>query len=210
MVYLDKFKKAFLHPFQDVKSVIIGCLLNILPIINFFSTGYIVEAGKLSLKHKKALPKWENFGHLWITGLLVFLFGLIWSIPALILTFLFVGKQFVSMLTTGSAFEMLPGFSSGIVLVAIVFVLTFYLMPAALMNFIKKGHFGAAFEFKKIFSKALTGKYFVVWAFFVVVYFVLSFIANLIPFANIVLAPAAGYIAYMIGVTAIAHVWDKL
>ena len=79
-----EFSTALKRPFSDLKTFIIGSALSILPIINFFAFGYILEAAKLTLKKKNTLPEWNNWGNLFVKGLLSVLIGFIYMIPGMI------------------------------------------------------------------------------------------------------------------------------
>ena len=57
---------AISRPFEDIKKLIIGCLLNIIPIVNFLAMGYVFDAAKMTLGKKKGLPEWDNWGDLFM------------------------------------------------------------------------------------------------------------------------------------------------
>ena len=59
------------RPFTSVKALIIGTLLSILPIVNFFAVGFQARAGKLAIQGKKGLPEFTEWGDLFVKGLLI-------------------------------------------------------------------------------------------------------------------------------------------
>ena len=207
---MDEFKKAFMRPFQDIHSLVIGCLLNIIPIINFFATGYVFEAGRLSLKKNYHLPKWHNWGHMWVNGLLVFVLGMIWSIPLIIIGWFSAGAALVSAFMNSDYSAVFGAVGIGLTATIILGILTFYVLPSAVLSFIHKGNFSAGFDFNIIFKKAFNVDYFTAWIFAMIVSIVLAFIGSMIPYVSIVLSPAASFIGSMISVTVIGARWAKL
>jgi hypothetical protein len=207
--------EALSRPFQDIKKLIIGCLLNIIPIVNFFAIGFVADAAKMTLGKKKNLPEWDNWGDLFMKGLMVFLVGLIWVLPMLVLMGIGFGGMWGSMMS-GAVTGSMPGFFSlgsfgiAMVLGVIVGIVISYLSPLAVLAYIKSGNFGDAFEFRKIIDKAMNADYFIVWLVWIVISVVLSAIAGAIPFLSLVLTPAASFIAMLIGMTLIGSVYNSL
>ena len=62
MDYIGAIKRSF----SDWKKLLIGCLLNIIPITNLFSIGYTLECARSELKNKRELPAWEKWGDLFV------------------------------------------------------------------------------------------------------------------------------------------------
>ena len=54
------FSAAFKKPFLNFKNFIIGVVLYIIPIVNFFSVGYVLECSGLG-KQKTALHKMPDY-----------------------------------------------------------------------------------------------------------------------------------------------------
>ena len=65
---------AVIRPFTDFKKLLIGILLNIIPVINFFALGYLLECGRTP---KKDLPEWKNFGDFFVEGFFAAVIALI-------------------------------------------------------------------------------------------------------------------------------------
>jgi hypothetical protein len=78
--------KAMIKPFTDIKNLIIGIALSILPIVRWFAAGYLLESSGLG-KHKPShkLNEWDDWGDLFLKGLSAWLIGLVYMIPALII-----------------------------------------------------------------------------------------------------------------------------
>jgi len=206
---------AISRPFQDIKKLVIGCLLNILPIVNFLSMGFVVESAKITLKKKDNLPEWDNWGDLFMNGLMVFVIGLIWAIPAIILATIGFGSMWTSIMSgtmMGSTPSLvgLGGFGISVLLALIVGLVTAFFVPIAIFGYVTTGQFKDAFDFNTIFKKALNLDYFIVWLVTAVIGIVLSAIGGAIPFVSYILSPAASFISMMIGVTLIGSIYKSL
>jgi len=86
-------KFALQRPFTDIKKLLIGILLSVIPLVNLFSFGYQIECARLTLKKKKNLPEWKNWKELFINGLLYFIIVLIYFIPVIFVSILWMGKE---------------------------------------------------------------------------------------------------------------------
>lgn len=187
-----EFSQAIKRPFSNIKSWIIGCALSILPIVNFFAMGYTAEAAKLTLKKKNNLPEWNNWGSLFIQGLLIFVAMALYFIPAL-LSALIAGFSVLKgllpaiisgQMDTAMLSGMISNLGSGLAflgLAGLLFVAAWYIGPSAILAFISTGKFAEIFNFKKVFGKAFTGKYFVAWIVSIVVVLVLGLVLSWIP-----------------------------
>ena len=91
--------QTFKKPFTDVKKLLIGIGLSLIPVVNFITIGYFLECAGLK-KSKPGLPEWNNFGKLFINGFFVFVIGLIYLIPAVIVLFLVTGAALASLIAT--------------------------------------------------------------------------------------------------------------
>ena len=206
---------AISRPFEDIKKLIIGCLLNIIPIVNFFAIGFVVDAAKMTLSKKKGLPEWDNWGDYFMKGLMVFLIGIIWMIPVMILGAIGFGGMWTSMMSGAMGGSIpnvfsLGGFGIAMVLAVLVGIIVGYLSPLGVFGYISSGNFADAFDFKKIFDKAMNADYFIVWLVAAVIGIVLSAIGSAIPFLSMILSPAASFISMMIGITLIGSIYKNL
>jgi hypothetical protein len=97
--------KGFKFPFSDqnwVVKLIIGTVLGIIPIINFFSLGYAYKVFKKTLnKEEPALPEWDDWGGYFVQGLLVAVIGIIYLIIPIVL--LAIGMGLFSKAAINSA-----------------------------------------------------------------------------------------------------------
>jgi hypothetical protein len=184
---------AIKRPFMDWKKLLIGGLMYLIPPINIitsiFGLGYILKAAVLSFSKDKTMPEWTDWGNLFLKGLLAVVITLIWSIPLFIVLGIGVGTAIAGILGNLAAlqqgdFTVFTGLFAGMGILAVVlflvWLLTNYLVPSALLNFVKEDRFGAGFAFGTVFKRAFTGKYFVAWLVGAIGTMVILFIAGLI------------------------------
>ncbi len=207
-----EYEKAIKRPFQDVKKLLIGAILNIIPIVNLIASGYIIKAAKGTMKKKNDMPEWEDWGNLFMTGLVVAVIGFIYMIPAVGLLVVGVGSAVIGAIAVGGAAAMdmtavLAGGGITILAGLLLLLVTMLVMPMAIIRYVDKGSFSAAFGFTDILKKVLTGKYIVAWL-LVLVYSVVVFgITMWIP----IVGPAIGsFIAGVTSMTVFAEVYSEL
>ncbi len=184
------YKAGFRRPFLDGKKLLIGFLLGIVPIVNWFVTGYYLEATGLTKRKYKynKMPEWTNWGWLFGRGFLAMLTSLIYMIPALILFFMaFPGamEQVTSMKMSGMMLFPMVFMSAGGAVAAIgiiLWLLAIYLAPMAVLHFVAKDKYGKAFNLGEVCKKAFTGTYFMPWLLAMVISFVITWLVAYTPF----------------------------
>lgn len=147
--------RAFSYVFEDrswIGKVVIGGIINVIPIVQFASSGYIIEQiDNNSRGEYTPLIEWEDFGKKFMDGLIMMLGVLVWSLVGIFFLFLSVIPAVISSEA---------GYNTGIPFIAILgsliavlwFMLVGFVYPAILMNFSKKRNFASCFEFSNIFS----------------------------------------------------------
>lgn len=196
---------AFKRPFSDVKKLIIGCVLNIIPIVNFLSIGFIGESAKFSFKKRKELPEWKNWGDLFITGFFMFLIGFVYSLPGLIILFLSLGSTITNIFSGSSPAGIMSSliFAGPLIVLSLLLLLaSFYISPAAIMGYLSKGKLGDAFKCKIVLKKAFTGNYLGAWFLALVFGLLFGLVLGWIP---IVGKAIASFISGVIGLTLLAE-----
>ncbi|MBS3155487.1 DUF4013 domain-containing protein [Candidatus Woesearchaeota archaeon] len=201
------YESAFKRPFLDIKKLLIGILLSILPIINFFSLGYVLDAAKLTLKKKNDLPEWENWGELFVHGFLVFVIGIIYLLPSLILALLAVGSGILKWFVTKSALEGLETGGPLLIAAGLVMIVMVYVAPISMILYAKNWEFKEAFNFSEIIKRILTGKYFIVWIISMVLSVIGMGILSIVP---IIGGSIASFITSIISMTLFAQVYNEV
>jgi len=160
--------KSFTYMFEDqdwLKKILIGGVINLIPIVNFASTGYFVEAIRNTAEGRELpLPEWDDFGGKFMKGLMAGIAGFIYALPIM----LFMGVVFgLTAAITGSlendAAETVATICPliGNCVVFVYMILFMLIFPAAVIQYARTGQFGAFFRFGDIiaFIKANIGGY---------------------------------------------------
>ncbi|MFH1455365.1 MAG: DUF4013 domain-containing protein [archaeon] len=198
------YNEAFKRPFTDIKSLIIGCLLNILPIINFFAIGYILKSTDTLFSKRKnfAMPVWTDWGNLFVKGLVAFVIAIIYMIPALILfAFAAASTGFAAITATDLSTMGLASFGILGIIGMIVSLAMAYIIPSAVLSYQMGGAFGAAFTVN-VFKKAFNGAYAIPWIVGMLFTIVLTGVLGFIP---VIGSAIAGYIGYVVLLSLLAQ-----
>lgn len=206
------YERAIKRPFMDSKTLAIGVVLGIASLlltlliipgllVEMLVTGFYLKCGKTAMNQDFKLPEWVDWGKLFVSGLIAFVIVLIYMLPALIVMAVSFGAFLVALISgaeTGSEGMAVLSVGSIIIgaLVSLVLVLLAgYMLPAALLAYVKDDKFGSAFKFGEIKKKILTLNYFVPWVLMVLYYIVVVGVLSIIP----VIGTALG--SFMAGVT---------
>ncbi|MFP4320883.1 MAG: DUF4013 domain-containing protein [Anaerolineales bacterium] len=88
------FARSIEYPLHDKNFVvkwIIGTILSLIPIVNFITYGYMLRVARASKAGESAeMPEWDNIGSDFIRGLIAFLGYLLYLLPVIIGSFLFI------------------------------------------------------------------------------------------------------------------------
>ncbi|MDD5181650.1 MAG: DUF4013 domain-containing protein [Candidatus Nanoarchaeia archaeon] len=147
------YSNALKRPFSDIKKLLIAILLSVIPIISFMFTGYILDVAKTAMKKKYKLPEWR-YGTNFVHGLISFVISLIYMLPFLIITMLFI--VLITIFENNTAGTL-------ITILVFVVIATLYsiLIIGATMRYAETRKFGAAFEFGAIIKKTFSQKFIV-------------------------------------------------
>ncbi len=202
------YASAFKKPFTDVKKLIIGILLSILPIINLFATGFMLNAAKNEMKKKKMLPEWAEWGQLFVKGLLAFVIGFIYAIPVMLIGALLAWPTIKGAISGMQVTNVaLGGLGAGMVVVAVLGLLLAYIVPSAILHYISSGRFGDAFKLGSVFKKAFCGQYFMAWVVGVLYSLVLGTILGFVP---IIGGAAASFITGLTMFSLLGEIFPKI
>ncbi len=157
--------KSFGFVFEDedwVTKILIGGLVNLVPIVNLANTGYSLRVLRnVAAGSERPLPEWGEFGDFIVKGLLVAVAGLIYAIPLLLLVALTAIVSAIGGAGASSAAGATQDTTGGIVglcVAAIACVEVLYALllalwlPAASVKFALSGEFGAFFRFGAIWA----------------------------------------------------------
>ncbi len=165
--------KAFGYVFDDedwLKKVLIGGLLNIIPVVgSLFTYGYMIETTKRVIDgYPTPLPEWDDWGGKFMKGLIYFVIGLVYFLP-LLLVMICVGIV-MALASSQMADPDSAGALIGIVnaclgcLALLYSLLVMLILPAAVARYADTGQISAAFQFGEVIGlvRANVGTYLMV------------------------------------------------
>lgn len=184
--------RSFKYVFEDkdwIKKVLIGGVLNIIPVIGqLFMWGYgLRQLKKMTQGQELPLPEWDDWGGDLTRGLMVGLGYLVYMIPMII--FGIFSGIFTSASASAAVDAARAGRDAGIgiwgLCICGVQIVQFLYgiamavwLPAALLNYVRVGQFGAFFKYQDIIAiiKANTKEYITL----VLMYFVAMIVASIV------------------------------
>lgn len=188
--------RALQHPFQDqnwLSKLGIGALINIVPILNFAGTGYMVEhTDNVKKGPDVPLPNWDKLGDLFMQGLKLVVVFFIYALPIIalscILGFTTAGIATVASGASSDSAQNAAGAGIGIVSLAlsclsIVYAVFFlYLYPALFIQFARTKDIAACLRLGEIFAIARknSGDYIMIFLVLIGVSIVFSIIGGIL------------------------------
>jgi len=195
-------KESFLSPFKSpgwLVKMLIGGALFIVPILNFFSMGYLMRVFKNAIfKGEKQLPNWDDFGSLFIQGLFVALIGMAYFLPIILV--IFIGLMFQVVIPAIGALIW--------ILTSSVASCIAFAMPFIIGRYLETGKFQSIFDVHIIFNniKHVIVDYLKV--------FLLLLIVNILSVIILGLIPGIGlflwfFVMFYIGIV-FFNIWGEL
>jgi len=138
-----------------IMKIVIGGILLIIPIVNFMVIGYMLEALKRSADGMDIpLPEWDDFGGKFMKGLVVFVIGLVYTIPIWVVACLGWGLILVGGAADSDALVNLAGTCTTCIycLAPLWGIVVWLVVPGAIIRYAVTGEFMSAFQFGEIFS----------------------------------------------------------
>jgi hypothetical protein len=154
------FGRAFLYTFEDrdwLRKLLIAALLMIIPFLGtMFVAGWALKITRQVIQgDPEPLADWDDFGGYLVKGFQVFVIGLVYALPIILISACTSGLS-VTFLENSSGDEFSSAFS--VVMLCVSCLSIFYgiflafMIPAALGNFAASDQFGAAFRFGEVFG----------------------------------------------------------
>jgi len=179
--------QAFRVPFAGgiPLKLLLGSVLAVIPVVNFFAEGYRYRLLKDSIAEKMEMPAWDDWKTLFVKGLLLYLLKILYILVPVVLTAVFFLLT-VTRLAAGG-FGLLE---TGLLLSLCLLLLTAFLLPMGWSHFAATGEFASAFQFRVILQciKSVLPQYLAVLLLVLGLWIINAFIA---------LIPAAGWIISM-------------
>lgn len=166
------------------RVVILGVIL-IIPIVNFIGLGYLFRIIKATFAGIDELPDFDEVGELFIDGIKIFIVGLIYAIPVIIIAaILGLLLSFNPSYSTGTftGFDMFT-FALGYSIYIIVAIIIGLIEVIAIANMaLYEGELGAAFKFSEVMDRIAMigwGQYIIWYVIMVLLGLVAAVIAGL-------------------------------
>lgn len=144
--------------------------------------GYTMEI----MRGKKPAPPLENWGKLFIDGLKLFVVGIIYAIPVIILAIILIGGSILLFMNPNALVEAISTFFLGIIIIIIVAIVIIMISTMGNVRLSRTGRMGEAFNFHAIFEhigKIGWGSYFVA---LLVMFIVIGIIEAIVVFIPVV------------------------
>ncbi len=133
---------------QAPRKIVLGAVLSLLPVVSFFSLGYVLAILERSLQGSgdEELPEWRRPEDLFIRGVIFFLVILTYSAPPYLLT-----SAAFAMLRMG--FVFLPPAIITLAAGAALWVAAIFFTPMAMVLFLRKKSADAVFQAAAIYQQ---------------------------------------------------------
>ncbi len=195
-----------------IMKVLIGGIIGIIPIVNFISYGYSVKVMKGAIGGNPGMPKWENWGDLFIKGLMAFIIELIYMIIPILVIGISVGGALMALFTGN--FEMfaaaLAGAIGGVLIGLILMLIALLLIPMALAMYVKEDSVGAAFRIGEVISriKSVIGDYIMVYIILIILGVIIGLL-RIIPILGILIMVFGSFYIMLIAYNMFGKVYTK-
>ena len=162
--------KSFSFSFDDdqwLSKLGLGAVIAMVPILNFAWSGYTVALIRNVMNRiQNPLPTWDNLDTKFTDGFLLFLAGLVYSLPMLLVICLPMGIMVIPAIMAGNrdlegAANAIAG-AGGVLFLGLLCVFMIYALvlsvvyPAILVLFAREGTLASCFKFREVFD--LVGK----------------------------------------------------
>lgn len=201
--------KAFTYIFDDeswITKILIGGILGIIPIVNFAVFGYMVETIRnVAQGLERPLPEWSGFGEKFVKGLMVFIIGIIYTIPIWLIMCCFWAATSAVGGAEGNQGNLLTLLSivQGCLTLPYGLIIAI-LLPAILVNYAVSGELGSAFRFGELFGLITgnLGNY--------IIAILLSWLAGLIASLGLIACGVGVLFTSFWGNLVMAHLYGQL
>src|SRR5512138_4945 len=125
-------------------------IISIIPIVNFIMFGYLMEI----LRGARTAPELNDYGRLFVDGFKLFIVGLIYAIPLIVLYVILFGAS-LAMISSGSDTAAAAGFGTMMIGMLLVFVLGLVIALFEVIGAVRLARtdsIGEAFDFSAILA----------------------------------------------------------
>ena len=197
-------------------KVLIGGILNMIPIINFLSSGYNLKVMKEAIENKPEMPQWGDWGNFFVKGLIAFIISLIYLLIPIIVLLVSLGSMAFAIISgavsgdKSMALGAMGGAIGGILISLVLMIIFGFLIPMALAMYIREDNISAAFRFGELLSRirSVFGEYLTVYIVLIVLSFVLS-LFSAVPILGFLIIIFGGFYIEVVGANMFGKVYAK-
>jgi hypothetical protein len=188
--------KSFSYPFEDnqwISKLGIGAIVAMVPVLNFAWSGYMVELIRNVMNGaREPLPTWDDLGRKFNDGLMLFLAGLVYSLPMLIVVCLPLSIMVVPAIMSGNqdlqgAAEAIAG-ASRVLFLCMLCVFVIYslglsvIYPVILVLYAREGTLASCFKFREVFDliSKNTSSFFTAWGVSIAAGFIVGLVSGFV------------------------------
>lgn len=169
---LDMFSEALEYPLEgdDYTPLLIGSVLAFfswLVIPAIILNGYYLSVIRTSYDGQRSPPQFEEWGDLFLTGLVGAIISIVYVfIPTVVFVAIFVLTGGAGVLLGGDAglASFLGGILIALLVSGVLYLVVWYVLPAALANYARTDSIAAAFSPGQLKTILLNGDYAKAWA----------------------------------------------
>lgn len=197
------------YPMQHddwLRTIAIGGLLSffgflIIPL--FLVYGYMARVIEVNLAGEASPPTFGDWGELLVTGLKVFVIGVIYFLIPAIVAAVTLGGSIAAFATGTSAGTAtgVAGLLGGFFVTLVLGLLFGYIAVAGIINFVREDQISAAFDVDRLRQIVLSSEYAVAWLLSIGVFVVASVVAgilNVVPLIGAILGAFVFFYAQIV------------
>ncbi len=166
-----------------IQKVLIGGVVAIIPIVNLIAGGYFLKVMKGAMDGKPGIPKWDDWGNLFMNGLMAAIIGLIYMIIPILILVVSAGNIIGAAISENPEmlFTAIAGALGGFLIAALLALIFGFLLPMALSMYVRENNFGAAFRVSEVISRirSVFGDYLTVFVIVIFLYLVIGVLSGI-------------------------------
>lgn len=199
-----------------ILKVLVGGIINIIPIVNFLSCGYNLKVMGNAIESKSEMPEWADWGNLFVRGLIAFIITFVYLIIPIIVLLVSLGGMMFTILSgalygnMGMAMGAIGGAMGGIVIGLVLLLVFGFLIPMAIAMYIKEDNISAAFRFGEVVSriKSVFGDYLTVYIVLLALWIILGLFGE-VPILGFLILIFGGFYIAVVAANIFGKVYAK-
>jgi hypothetical protein len=180
-------------------TILIGGVLTLfsfllVPLLPLY--GYLMNVLRSGMDHGEEPPVFEDWSDLFVEGAKVFAISLAYFLVPLVILAVTVGGAVISIIAGNAGAGTALGALAGFGLAAVVSLVFYYVLPAALANFARSGDIGSAFALDELRPVLVSGSYAKDWLLALGIIVVAGIVASLLSVVPLIGAVAGVFVTF--------------